>query len=187
MWVRHGPGGPPARNRLLAELCDCDHIALLDEDDHAPTRSGWLDPYVAALDAGVVGVVWRLGDASGEIVHRPGPIVWRPGLGCPLIVMTRAAYERVGAWNHAAFGNRYGCDDAEWGVRAYRAGLIGPYRGLWPGIDDHGLSIVDLPHPPSSDGKSAEQRHADVAVNVGLLADAIAGRTPIWLLTPEGD
>ena len=145
-----------------------DHIALL-EDDHVPTGPGWLDPYVAALDAGVVGVVWRLGDASGEIVHRAGPIVWRPGLGCPLVVMARSAHQRVGAWNQAAFGERYGYDDAEWAVRAYRAGLIGPYRGLWPGIDDRGQSIVDLPHPPSSDGKSAEQRRADVAVNVGLL------------------
>ena len=54
-----GTGVPANRNRLLAELADCDYLALLD-DDHKPTRDGWLRDYVAALQEARVGVIWRV-------------------------------------------------------------------------------------------------------------------------------
>jgi hypothetical protein len=179
-----GTGICANRNRLLAELAGCDYIALL-EDDHKPTCDGWLGRYVAALQEGVVGVVWRLGDGSGAVQHRRGRVCWRPVLGCPLVVMTQQVYETVGAWNQQAFGGKYGCDDGEWANRAYRGGWTGMFPGLWPGIDDAGTSLVDLPDPPSSDGKSADQRHAETNGNLPLLRAARAGRTPVHLANPE--
>ena len=179
-----GTGICANRNRLLAELADCEYIALL-EDDHKPTCDGWLGRYVAALQEAVVGVVWRLGDASGPVQHRRGRVCWRPLLGCPLVVMSRLTYDLVGAWNQAAFGDRYGLDDSEWAYRAYSAGMAGPFRGLWPGLDDAGMSIVDLPDPPSSDGKSAQQRDAEVNGNLRVQELARLGRSPVHLDNPE--
>ena len=179
-----GTGVPANRNRLLAELADCEYIALLD-DDHKPTRDGWLRDYVAALQEARVGVIWRLGLASGPITYRAGRVVWRERLGCPLMVMTQQAYETVGALNQVAFGSRYGLDDSEYGYRCYHAGLIGNHYGYWPCLDDGGRSLVDLPDPPSSDGKSAEQRADDVVANMGALTLARQGEAPIWLDNPE--
>jgi len=182
-----GTGVPANRNRILAELAaqpDLTYFALLD-DDHVPVHSGWLRGYVGALQEGAVGVIWRLGLASGPITYRAGRVVWRERLGCPLMVMTRHAYETVGALNQVAFGSRYGLDDSEYGYRCYHAGLIGNHYGYWPCLDDGGRALADLPDPPSSDGKSAEQRADDVAANMGALKLARRGEAPIWLANPE--
>jgi hypothetical protein len=99
--------------------------------------------------------------------------------------MTRQTCEVVGAWNQAAFGDKYGLDDGEWAYRAYRAGMTGPFPGVWPCVDDHGASIVDLPNPPSADGKSAAQRHAEANGNLPFLRAARNGRTPVYVDNPE--
>jgi hypothetical protein len=174
---------PANRNRLLAELDGCDYLALLD-DDHKPTRDGWLRDYVAALQEGRVGAIWRLGLASGPIAYQAGRVVWRERLGCPLLVMTRHAYETVGAFNQVALAG-YGLDDSEWGSRCYRAGLAGGHYGYWPCLDDEGMSLVDLPDPPSSDGKSEAQRHAEWVANMPVLQASRQGLTPIYLDNPE--
>ena len=178
-----GTGVPANRNRLLAELASCDYIALLD-DDHKPTRDGWLRDYVAALQEGRVGAIWRLGLGSGPIAFQAGRVVWREKLGCPLLVMTRHTYETVGAFNQVALAG-YGLDDSEWGSRCYRAGLTGSHYGYWPCLDDEGTSLVDLPDPPSSDGKSEAQRHAEWTANMPVLQAARQGRSPVYLDNPE--
>lgn len=183
-----GAGIPANRNRLLAELSDCDVIALI-EDDHYPVVSGWEKPYLAALDTGITQVIYRMSPAHGPIVFRNGPVVYRNLLGCPVVLMTGEAYRQVGAWDQQYFGSAYGLDDGQWAVRARRRGLLGKVHGVsgpwWPCLDDDGASWVDVHDPPSSDGKSVEQRAAEVGANGKYLEHFLRGHGPTWMPNPE--
>jgi hypothetical protein len=181
-------GIPANRNRLLAELADHDVNALI-EDDHYPVVSGWEKPYLAALGTGVTQVIYRMSPAHGPIVFRNGPVVYRNLLGCPVVLMTREAYRQVGAWDQQHFGSTYGLDDGQWAVRARRRGMLGKVRGVrgpwWPCLDDDGASWVDVHDPPSSDGKSAEQRAVEVGANGKYLEHFLRGYGPTWMPNPE--
>jgi hypothetical protein len=179
-----GRGIPAQRNRLMAELGGHDHIALL-EDDHHPTVTGWDVPYLDALRSGVTEVIYRLGPAHGPIRQRRGDVMYREGLGCPVMLLKSHAYQVVGAWAQEHFGAQYGLDDGHWGHRARRAGLFGPVAGpWWPCLDDDGQTWVDVHDPPSSDGKTADQRMAEVRGNLPwYLQQSIDG--DIWLPNPE--
>lgn len=176
-------GIPANRNRVLAELAGHDIIAIF-EDDHLPTFTGWEHWYRVALAAGCTHVL--LSNTGGSTVGRHNPpggpeIVWRTLMGAPLIAITSTAYDLVGAWN-PAFADRYGLDDGEWVGRAQRVGLTGHPTG-YPALAFADYLTGDIPNPPSSDGKTVEQRQADIAANNTIFTSHPA--RPVWLANPE--
>lgn len=160
-----GRGIPANRNAVLAALYGHD-VVILIEDDHRPVATGWERPYIDVVTRTPVQVCFGLGSQHGPLTTRDyaGTTVgWRPNMGCVLVAMHRNVLDMVGGWD-PAFGDRYGLDDGTWAIRCRRAGLAGNVDGF-PCLPCELESTADIPDPPSSDGKTIEQRQADIAAN----------------------
>jgi hypothetical protein len=177
-----GRGVPANRNAVLAGLDGCGIVALF-EDDHLPTVRGWERPYIQALTTGPASVLLALDDRHGDVAatSADGTVQWRTLMSCQLIVLTRHVLDTVGGWN-PAFGDRYGLDDGEYLARCVHAGLTGTRRLVYPTLTAAATLTADIVAPPSSDGKTFEERYAESRLNLPLLqaaADGFTGRIPL--------
>lgn len=177
--VRHdrAQGIARAKNRCLAELEDCEHLMLLDDDCY-PTADGWLDLYINAC----------LLTGCQHFVHMGGqPVAWRPLLGTVEI-----GGQALTNWGHPAgvglfvsqqvlrqvggLDPRYGIYGREhigYSWRIHNAGLT-PHPFLDVLGSENYLRMVDM-YP----------REKDPVLTVPIAVRRRQGETNRWLLDEE--
>ena len=154
------------RNAAAHAVKDCD-IIILFEDDFLPIKEGWLDRIVEALAGGDIPFLFTL----QKRLHHPA-ITTKQCKNAQIelyalssaftIAFPRKTLETIGYWA-PEFGERYGFDEAEWGLRAKKAYDWDP--DLWPSLPNTEEYFTIIENPPSSDSKSVEERAEETKLN----------------------
>lgn len=162
------PGAPANRNVALHALKEHDVIFMF-EDDFAPTRAGWMERHIQALQRSPLHCLYALTEAHGAIHERvvyPGGLIEvRQNLTSQMTALTRDVLETVGYYA-IEFGARYGFDDGEWGNRVANAGLT----RRWASLPDT-LDWFEYLPAPSSDGKPEALRSTEAERNSAVWED----------------
>lgn len=172
------PGIVANRNTATYALKDCD-IIILFEDDTKPIKTGWLERVVHALEPGDIPFLFSLaprmhGKVVSCVLCKNTQVDLYPLSSAFTIAFPRKTLETIGYWS-PAFGERYGFDEAEWGLRAKKA--YGWNPDLWPSLPDTEEYVEVIANTPSSDFKSVEERGKEILLNHTIWCRLIADAT----------
>ncbi len=121
--ARNIKGVRKAKNQLLHELRDCDHIFLFDEDCY-PIKPGWVDFCIEVLK-GCPHFQYNTSEIHGKMTEFDGKLITFNGGGV-FLALTKEVLETVGYMSPEYQG--YGWEHLGYSYRIYRHGLtINPY------------------------------------------------------------
>ena len=168
-------GGIAANRNQAFHCCQNKDIVFMFEDDYYPVKDHWEDRYIRALRTGApTCALFALNENHGPVVSKSPVydfevsvqpvdfVLYRPSLTTQMIAINTALLTKLGYFN-PEYGTRYGFEDSEWGTRGRDAGFFGYLKGF-PCLEQENV-FAALTSPASSDGKTQEERDADIEVN----------------------
>lgn len=165
-----------AKNKLLEELQNCDHIFLVDDDTY-PITDDWYEPYITSAQPHLQYNFTNAPSHWGlEVVSRwGGHVSYTKSRGC-LLYIERRVLDVVGGM-HNVFG-KHGREHEDWSERIHKAGLTKyPFQDVdsknfyCMDEDQAGISSVDF-------SKHQAWRHVDTT-KLPLYAEYKSSTVPI--------
>lgn len=170
-----------ARNQVLQQLDDCEHIFLFD-DDCWPVMRGWAEYWAGQCSVALVcysalpEAFKSRFDYDSTMRLASDTLAWDGGIGAA-VYQHRSALEVIGGYNEKLHG--YGFEDAGRADRAHRAGLTGPTRNACPLRCLAYIHSADVMGENPTPSYTVEEKEAHIAANRQAYLDELAG--PVFI------
>lgn len=166
-------GAAHARNALLSQLSDCDHVFLFDDDCY-PVMTGWEQYFIEQAKKHNIGYIVLPEAFKTPLISLNGEMaVWNGGIGC-FSYQNQQALKAIGGYNTAY--SKYGFEDAGRLFRAIRAGLTG---GEYPSCPIRAIAYIhseDVYAENPNVNYTYEQKQKFIEMNKPIYHAEISGK-----------